>query len=82
MRTGKTYTYPARMFISELLPAPEGPIMAVRCPDRKNPFILFSIVLCPVKHGTSIIARTQASKLQLILLNYYYYPTISVFFFL
>ena len=29
------YLLPAKMFISDVLPAPEGPRMAVRWPDRK-----------------------------------------------
>lgn len=32
-----TYEYPARMFSSVVLPAPEGPMMAVSSPGLKHP---------------------------------------------
>ncbi len=32
-----SYLYPARMFSNEVFPAPEGPIIAVNCPDRNDP---------------------------------------------
>lgn len=37
------------MFIRVLLPAPEGPMMAVICPLRNFPETLFKIVLKPRK---------------------------------
>lgn len=32
-----THMYPARTFMSELFPAPEGPMMAVSWPERNSP---------------------------------------------
>lgn len=37
--------YPASEFMSVLLPAPEGPMMAVSSPDQKAPLTVFSSVL-------------------------------------
>jgi len=45
-----THLYPARMFISEDFPAPEGPIMAVSSPDGNIPDIFLSI--CEFATGT------------------------------
>lgn len=33
-----------------LLPAPDGPKIAVNCPDLKSPLTPLKIVLFPVKH--------------------------------
>lgn len=35
-----TYLYPANMFSRVLFPAPDGPNIAVRCPERKSPLTL------------------------------------------
>lgn len=44
----KTYLYPAKIFISVLFPAPEGPMIAVKSPDRNFPLTHFNIVLYPL----------------------------------
>lgn len=44
-----TYTYPIRMFIKVVFPAPEGPIIADSLPDSKYPLMLFSIVFVSEK---------------------------------
>ena len=36
--------YPAKISSRELLPAPDGPIMAVKSPALNSPFIFFKIV--------------------------------------
>ena len=44
-----SYTYPIRIFISVVFPAPEGPMMAESFPDSNDPLMLFNIVFVPVK---------------------------------
>lgn len=44
-----TYLYPASKFNSVLFPAPDGPNIAVSCPERNVPLIFLNIILFPAK---------------------------------
>lgn len=43
------YLYPANTFMSVLLPAPDGPRIAVSSPDLNKPLTLRRIIFDPVK---------------------------------
>ena len=49
------------MFISEVLPAPDGPIIAVRCPDLKAPLTLFKICLISSPNKETIFSKMLTS---------------------
>lgn len=44
----KCYLYPARIFNKVDFPAPEGPNIAVKCPDLNCPLIPFNITFLPM----------------------------------
>lgn len=46
----KRYLYPARIFNKVDFPAPEGPNIAVKCPDLNCPLIPFNITFLPMTH--------------------------------
>ena len=43
-----TYLYPAKAFMKDDLPAPEGPMMAISSPGKKRPDRPFKMTLLPV----------------------------------
>jgi hypothetical protein len=50
------------MFNNVLFPAPEGPRMAVRCPDLKRPLTLLRIIFFPAKNVSVNIRRVHDEK--------------------
>jgi hypothetical protein len=51
------------MFNSVLFPAPEGPRMAVRCPDLKRPLKLLRMIFFPAnKASVGIRESTKKNK--------------------
>jgi hypothetical protein len=54
------------MFNSVLLPAPEGPRMAVRCPDLKRPLILLRMILLPAKSESVTVHSTRRKEIWMV----------------